>query len=62
MTQQPFYSENWELPEGTFDFQDITYHVSLDGKTARVAIDRPECRNAFRPQTVDELLIALEEL
>lgn len=43
-----------------FDFQDITYHRAKDQGTVRVAINRPEVRNAFRPQTVDELYTALE--
>lgn len=40
---------------------DITYHHSLDGRIARIAFDRPEVRNAFRPHTVDELYRALED-
>ena len=43
-----------------FNFKDITYHKAKDQGTVRVAINRPEVRNAFRPQTVDELCIALE--
>lgn len=43
-----------------FNFKDITYHRAKDQGTVRVAINRPEVRNAFRPQTVDELYIALE--
>lgn len=42
-------------------FSDITYHHSLDGRIARIAFDRPEVRNAFRPHTVDELYRALED-
>jgi naphthoate synthase len=42
-------------------FTDITYHHSTDGRIARVAFDRPEVRNAFRPHTVDELFRALED-
>ncbi|MFD4422289.1 1,4-dihydroxy-2-naphthoyl-CoA synthase [Agromyces sp. NPDC058484] len=40
---------------------DITYHHSRDGRIARIAFDRPEVRNAFRPHTVDELYRALED-
>ncbi|MET0974349.1 MAG: 1,4-dihydroxy-2-naphthoyl-CoA synthase, partial [Leifsonia sp.] len=40
---------------------DITYHHSTDGRIARVAFNRPEVRNAFRPHTVDELYAALED-
>ena len=43
-----------------FEFEDITYHRAKDHGTVRIAIDRPELRNAFRPKTVDELLISLE--
>lgn len=45
---------------GSGGFTDITYHHSLDGRIARIAFDRPEVRNAFRPHTVDELYRALE--
>ena len=45
---------------GSGGFSDITYHHSLDGRIARIAFDRPEVRNAFRPHTVDELYRALE--
>jgi naphthoate synthase len=43
-----------------FQFEDITFHRSLETGAVRIAFNRPECRNAFRPQTVDELLTALE--
>ena len=36
-------------------FEDILFHKSDEG-IARIAINRPEKRNAFRPQTVDELI------
>jgi naphthoate synthase len=39
---------------------DLTYHRAVDQGTVRIAFDRPEVRNAFRPHTVDELLSALE--
>jgi naphthoate synthase len=43
---------------------DVTYHrCALDGAagaTVRIAFDRPEVRNAFRPHTVDELYRALD--
>lgn len=39
------------------EYEDITFKVA-DG-VARIAFNRPECRNAFRPKTVDELLEAL---
>lgn len=59
MVSQIFDADSWTEVDG-FDFQDITYHVSLDEKTVRIAFDRPEVRNAFRPPTVDELYTALD--
>ena len=43
-----------------FPFEDITLHRARETGAVRIAFNRPECRNAFRPQTVDELLTALE--
>jgi naphthoate synthase len=43
-----------------FDFSDITYHRANDVGVVRIAFDRPEIRNAFRPHTVDELYTALD--
>jgi naphthoate synthase len=39
------------------EYEDITFKYA-DG-VARIAFNRPECRNAFRPKTVSELLEAL---
>jgi len=59
VVSQIFNSDLWdEVKE--FNFEDITYHKSKDGKCVRVAFNRPECRNAFRPKTVDELYVALD--
>jgi naphthoate synthase len=49
----------WRPVEG-FDFVDITYHRAVDTGAVRIAFDRPEVRNAFRPGTVDELYRALD--
>ncbi len=49
----------WHEVEG-FDFTDITYHRAADAGVVRIAFDRPEVRNAFRPHTVDELYRALD--
>jgi naphthoate synthase len=54
-----FDAKAWK-PVAGFDFRDITYHRSVDSGTVRVAFNRPEVRNAFRPQTVDELFVALD--
>ena len=43
-----------------FKFTDITFHKAVDTGAVRIAFNRPDLRNAFRPQTVDELLTALE--
>ena len=43
-----------------FDLTDLTYHRAVDQGTVRVAFDRPEVRNAFRPHTVDELYRVLD--
>lgn len=49
----------WNEVNG-FNFEDITYHRAKDQGTVRIAFNRPECRNAFRPKTVDELYQALD--
>jgi naphthoate synthase len=54
-----FDPTRWKLVEG-FDFTDITYHRAVDQGTVRIAFDRPDVRNAFRPHTVDELYRALD--
>ena len=54
-----FDANEWEEVPG-FEFKDITYHRALTQGTVRVAFNRPLVRNAFRPQTVDELYMALE--
>ncbi|AYF45273.1 MULTISPECIES: 1,4-dihydroxy-2-naphthoyl-CoA synthase [Halobacteriovorax] len=59
MVSDIFDASAWKEVEG-FDFKDITYHRAVDQGTVRIAFNRPECRNAFRPQTVDELYRALD--
>ncbi|MFT5683703.1 MAG: naphthoate synthase [Myxococcota bacterium] len=54
-----FNPDRWKLVEG-FSFTDITYHRAIDQGTVRIAFNRPEVRNAFRPRTVDELFVALD--
>jgi naphthoate synthase len=54
-----FNPGDWKAVEG-FDFTDITYHRAVDTGAVRIAFDRPEVRNAFRPHTVDELYRALD--
>jgi naphthoate synthase len=59
MPNQLLDQSKWRAVGG-FDFRDITYHRARDQGTVRIAFDRPEVRNAFRPQTVDELYRALD--
>lgn len=56
-----FDPTQWVVAPGSEGFTDITYHVDVEGKVARIAFNRPEVRNAFRPQTVDELYRALDD-
>ena len=55
-----FDPAEWMPAPGADAYTDITAHVSRDGRIARIAFDRPEVRNAFRPHTVDELYRALD--
>jgi naphthoate synthase len=50
----------WGDVAGFTELVDITYHHDSTGRIARVAFNRPEVRNAFRPQTVDELYRVLD--
>ena len=59
MVSALFDAAAWRSVEG-FEFTDITYHRAVDVGAVRVAFDRPEVRNAFRPHTVDELYRALD--
>ena len=59
MVSELFDPARWRRVEG-FEFTDVTYHRAVGQGTVRVAFDRPEVRNAFRPRTVDELYLALD--
>jgi naphthoate synthase len=50
----------WRAVDGFDELTDITYHRHVTDGTVRIAFDRPEVRNAFRPHTVDELYRALD--
>ncbi|MGL5297005.1 MAG: enoyl-CoA hydratase-related protein, partial [Plesiomonas sp.] len=49
-----------EWQDCSADYTDILYQKSADG-IAKITINRPEVRNAFRPQTVKEMLQALAD-
>ena len=57
---ETFDPSAWQPVPGFEDLQDITYHRAVDVGCVRVAFDRPEVRNAFRPSTVDELYRVLD--
>src|SRR6201990_107514 len=51
----------WARVPGCDDLTDLTYHRAAEQGTVRIAFDRPEVRNAFRPHTVDELVRCLDD-
>lgn len=61
MTQiSPIFDPTVWTSVGGFNLKDITYHRHNTDGTVRIAFNRPEVRNAFRPQTVDELYTVLD--
>ena len=60
LVSEIFDPSAWLDVAGFEELTDVTYHHDLTGRIARVAFNRPEVRNAFRPQTVDELYRALD--
>ncbi len=59
MVSEIFDESRWKEVEA-FELADLTYHRARDSGTVRIAFNRPEVRNAFRPSTVDELFRALD--
>jgi naphthoate synthase len=55
-----FDPADWDDVAGFEDLTDLTYHRAKAHGTVRIAFDRPDVLNAFRPHTVDELLRTLE--
>jgi naphthoate synthase len=55
-----FDESAWREVPGFEHLTDLTYHRAVAHGTVRIAFDRPDVRNAFRPHTVDELLSVLE--
>ena len=60
LSDNPFHGESWKPVDGFGELTDITYHRHVTDATVRVAFNRPEIRNAFRPHTVDELYRVLD--
>jgi naphthoate synthase len=60
MVSELFDADAWHPVPGFDDLTDITYHRARAHGTVRIAFDRPEVRNAFRPHTVDELYRTLD--
>ena len=44
-----FDASAWRPVAGFDDLTDVTYHRAVDQGTVRIAFNRPEVRNAFRP-------------
>ena len=61
MVSELFDASVWQPVAGFEALDDVTYHHDATGRIARVAFNRPEVRNAFRPRTVDQLIAALED-
>jgi naphthoate synthase len=57
MVSELFDPDRWETVR---EYDDVTYHRGTDLPVVRIAFDRPDVRNAFRPGTVDELYEALD--
>lgn len=55
-----FDASIWHQVSGFEKQTDITYHQHNSLGVVRIAFNRPEVRNAFRPKTVDELAASLE--
>ncbi|MEY4434096.1 MAG: hypothetical protein RIR16_136 [Actinomycetota bacterium] len=60
MVSELFDEQVWASVSGFEAFTDVTYHRHVELGIVRIAFNRPEVRNAFRPKTVDELYQALE--
>ena len=57
---ETFDPSAWKPVPGFEGLTDLTYHRAVDQGTVRIAFDRPDVLNAFRPHTVDELLNVLD--
>ncbi|EAR24662.1 naphthoate synthase [marine actinobacterium PHSC20C1] len=61
LVSELFDEKLWRSVAGFDDLTDVTYHQDVTGTVARIAFNRPEVRNAFRPHTVDELYQTLDD-
>ncbi|KAK9108101.1 hypothetical protein Syun_024112 [Stephania yunnanensis] len=59
----PTHEPTWKIArdESGKDFTDIVYEKALGEGIAKITINRPERRNAFRPLTIKELMRAFED-
>ena len=62
MVSALFDPARWAPVAGFDGLSDVTYHrgTGTDSGSVRIAFNRPEVRNAFRPRTVDQLLATLD--
>jgi naphthoate synthase len=57
---ETFDAKLWATIDGFADLTDVSYHRHVSMGVVRIGFSRPEVRNAFRPQTVDELYRVLD--
>ena len=57
---ETFDQNLWHSVAGFEELTDVSYHRHNTLGVVRIGFSRPEVRNAFRPQTVDELYQTLE--
>ena len=55
-----FDATQWQSVPGFENLSDVSYHRHIELGAVRIGFSRPDVRNAFRPQTVDELYRALD--
>ncbi|PSQ88259.1 MAG: 1,4-dihydroxy-2-naphthoyl-CoA synthase [Bacteroidetes bacterium QS_8_64_10] len=60
MISELFDEDAWNEVAGFEDAGDVTYHCAKEAGAVRIAFDRPDVLNAFRPRTVDQLYRALD--
>jgi len=53
------YERRQQQQQDAPEFVDITYHISVEDRCARIAFNRPNVLHAFRPRTIREIQQAL---